>query len=219
MTTTTTTPPARTGPRPAIEVYRDDGPLARALGAALGRAVALPASALVAAGGVPLLALLAVSGDGASRPAVAVAVAWLVLVAGLSSGRPHRDRMRWAIPPLLRLAEYATILWLAAIAGASTLPAAFTLLCVIAFRHYDLVYRLRHQGVEPPAWVNAVSGGWDGRLVVASVLLVAGVLPAAFWVAAAALAVVLATESIRSWVQYGRAQQPVLYEDEEEEIE
>ncbi len=32
---------------------------------------------------------------------------------------------------------------------------------------------MRHRGVTPAAWVNALSGGWDGRLIVAVVLLAA----------------------------------------------
>src|SRR3989442_943792 len=74
---------------PSFEVYRDDGPIARALGSALGDAVRLPPVTLLVAGAVPLLAMLAIAGDDASRPIVAAVLAWLVLCAGVSSGRPH----------------------------------------------------------------------------------------------------------------------------------
>src|SRR5205823_9724819 len=69
------------------------------------------------------------------------AVGWLVLAAGASSGRPHTGSLRWGIPPVLRLAEYASILWLGALAGGSGPAAAFALLAAVAFRHYDLIYR------------------------------------------------------------------------------
>ena len=48
--------------------------------------------------------------------------------------------------------------------------AAFALLCALAFRHYDLVYRLRHRGVAPPRWLDRAGGGWDGRLLAGFVL-------------------------------------------------
>jgi hypothetical protein len=213
------TTPAATERRSTLENYRDDGPLASALGAALGRVVPLPATALVAAGVIPLLVAIAVEGDGASDGLAAAVLGWLVLCAGLSSGRPHTDRLRWAVPSLLRLGEYAAILWIASLAASSSLPAAFALLCVVAFRQYDLVYRLRYRGTTPPPWVGIVSLGWDGRVVLGWVLLVAGALPAGFFVLAAVFAVVFVGESLAGWAQFGRAQRPAVYEEEEGEAE
>jgi hypothetical protein len=200
-----------------LEIYRDDGVLARLLGRTLGRAVPLPPTALIALGVAALIAVIAITGDGAERWVPGVLVAFLILTAGISSGRPHDDRLRWAIPSLLRVGEYAAVLWMAAIAGERSLPAAFALLGVVAFRQYDLVYRLRYRGTTPPAWVDAVTLGWDGRLVLVWVLLIAGALPAGMYVAAGILAVVLAGESIAGWRSFERAQRPMLYEDEEEE--
>ncbi len=144
-------------------------------------------------------------------------VAWLILTAGASGGRPHTDRLRWAIPSLLRVGEYAAVLWMAAIAGTSSLPAAFALLGVVAFRQYDLVYRLRYRGTVPPGRVDLVTLGWDGRLVLVWILLIAGALPAGMYIAAGILAVVLAGESVAGWRSFERAHRPMLYEDEEEE--
>jgi hypothetical protein len=198
-----------------VETYRDDGPLARLLGRV---PVPVPPLALILLGGIPLLVAVAVTGDGASNGLVTAAVAWFVLWAGVSSGRPHDDRLRWAVPPALRLAEYGSVVWIAANAGDSSLPAAFAYLAVLSFHHYDLVYRLRHQGVSPPDWI--AFGGWDGRLVLALICLPAGLLPAAFFVAAALLAVVYVTESVASWVSFTRrAGQAGLYDDEEDEIQ
>src|SRR5439155_4271497 len=133
-----------------LEVYRDDGPLARALGSVFGRAIPLPPVVLLLAGALPFVAVLAIAGDGASRLTVALVLAWLVLCAGISCGRPHSDPLRWTAPPLLRLVEYGGVIWFAALAGSSSLPASFALLAAVAFRHYDLVYRLRYHGVTPP---------------------------------------------------------------------
>jgi len=157
---------------------------------------------------LPLTAMLPVR----SSPSIET---WLVLTAGASSGRPHTDRLRWAVLPVLRLAEYGTVLWLAAIAGGSGPPAAFALLAVVAFRQYDLVYRLRYQGGPPPQWVGDVAGGWEGRLIAAWVLLVAGALPAGLYVIAGVLGVVIVGESALSWARVQRASGVVEYEDEE----
>jgi hypothetical protein len=200
-----------------LETYRDDGLLARLLGRAFGRAVPLPPTALIALGVAALIAVLAITGDGADRWVPGVLVGWLIVTAGTSSGRPHTDRLRWAIPSLLRIGEYAAVLWMAAIAGERSLPAAFALLGVVAFRQYDLVYRLRYRGTVPPHWVDLVTLGWDGRLVLVWVLLIAGALPAGMYTAAGILAVVLIGESVAGWRQFERAQRPMLYEDEEEE--
>jgi Family of unknown function (DUF5941) len=200
-----------------LDVYRDDGPLARVIGAA-GRALPVPGVVIVLAGLAPLLACLAVEGDGASDGLAAAAVAWMVLCGGLAGGRRDTSALRWVTPPALRVAEYAGLLWIASLDGRSALPAAFALLCVIAFRHYDLVYRMRHRGVTPPAWLNNAAAGWDGRLVVGLLLLVAGALPAGFYVLAIAFGVTFAAESAAGWVRWGQGQrQAVTYEDEEDE--
>ena len=206
----------RTEQPSTLELYRDDGFVARSLAVA-GRAVPLPPAPLVAIGFLPVLVLIAIEGDGASDAAAGAALAWLVVVAGLSSGRPHADRLRWAAPPLLRLVEYGSLVWIGALGGENSRPAAFAFICALTFRHYDLVYRLRHQGVAPPRWIANLALGWDGRIVLGYILLVAGALPAGFFVAAGLLATVFVAESIAGWRRFGRAQQPATYEDEEDE--
>jgi hypothetical protein len=200
-----------------LEISRDDGPLARALGSAIGVHVRLPAFALVLAGAIPFMAVLAFGADGASRALVGAAIAWLVLCAGASSGRLLTDRLRWTVPPLLRLVEYSGLLWLAALAGESSFPAAFALLSAVAFRQYDLVYRLRYRGVATPRWVGDLAGGWEGRLIGGYLLLVAGALPAGFFVAAGLLGALFVGECVVGWARFSREQGMVLYEDEEEE--
>jgi hypothetical protein len=202
-----------TGPRRErtdIERYRDDGPLARAIGIRL----PLAPVALVAAGALPLGVAIALTGDGASNGLIAAAIAWLVLLGGLSTGTPHRDRLRWLVPPLLRLAEYSALVWIAVNAGRSSAPAAFALLCALAFRHYDLVYRLRHQGAPAPDWLGLLAGGWDGRLILGWVLLAAGALPAGFFAEAGLLGAVLVTESAAGWARFAGASS---YDDDQED--
>jgi hypothetical protein len=200
-----------------LSLYRDDGPIARLVARVLAPLGAAPQSLTVAAAVAPMFVLIAVKGDSASDIAVAIVLAWLVLVAGASAGREPGEQLRWAVAPLLRLAEYAGLLWIGALAGQSSQPAAFALIAVLTFRHYDLVYRLRHQGVTPPRWVGDLALGWDGRLVLGYILLVADALPAGFYVAAGLFATAFATESVAGWRRFGRDQQPVTYEDEEDE--
>jgi hypothetical protein len=206
-------------PETMLELYRDDGPLSRALGSALGPAVRVPPFLLIVAGVLPLLAVLTSLGDDAPDAAVGAVLAWFVFLGGISSGRPHTDSLRWAVLPMLRLGEYGSILWLAALAGGSGPAAAFALLAVVAFRHYDLVYRLRYQGGPPPRWVGDLGGGWEGRLIAGYVLLLAGALPAGLYVIACVLGVAFVGESISSWARAQRAPAVAEYEDEYEDAE
>jgi len=199
-----------------LELYRDDGPLARALGTTLGARIGLPAVMLVAAAAVPLLTVMALGGDDVPRLAVGAAVAWLVVVGALSQGRALSGRFAWTVPPLLRLVEYGGLAWFAVLAGAAAVPGAFALLAAVAFRHYDIVYRLRYQGVAPPPWVGRVGAGWEGRLVIGFALLAAGALPEGFFIAGGLLAIVFVAESVAGWTRLARAQRPELYSDEEE---
>jgi hypothetical protein len=197
-----------------LAVYRDDGPLAAAL-ARVGRAVPLPAPALAAPGALAILAAIAVERDGASDALAGAAIAIAVVLGALAGGRPEAGGFRWLVPAAVRLAEYAGLLWLGSLAGASGEPAAFALIAALAFRHYDLVYRLRHRSVTPPAWVNLLGLGWDGRLVLGYVLLLAGVLPTAFFVLAAVMGVVFVAESVAGWTS--ATTRTSVYEEEEDE--
>ena len=207
--TAPTVPTDRNVPR------RDDGPLARALGRLLGARIALSPAALVALGLTGLLAVIAVTGAGAGWPVVAAAVAWLVLCAGMSSQRPLHGRLDWSVPPLLRAAEYAGLLWIGAVAGA--VPAAFALLCAITYHHYDVVYRWRQLGTLPSRRLGDAAGGWDGRLVAGTALAAAGALPAAFYAAAAILGVAFVADSARAWAAFRTTHDRTAFEEYEGE--
>jgi hypothetical protein len=215
-TTTAPQAPARSERGMVLEFYRDDGPVAAAIGAATGGRVRGPAIALLSVAALPGLVAIVVTGDGASHGLLAAAIVWAVAVGGLASSRPLDDRLRWLVPSALRVIEYAGLLWIASVAGASSLPAAFALLCAITYHHYDVVYGLRHRGVPLPRWVQAVGGGWDGRLLLGLVLLLAGALPAGFYVMAVAVAALFIGTTISQWRHIGRGAQPV-YDDEEDE--
>jgi hypothetical protein len=199
----------------ALERYRDDGLLSRAL-ASIGRALPVPPILFVAAGVAGLLTLAASEGDGASNGLVLAGVAGVVLLGGLSSGRPHTDRFAWAVPGFLRVAEYGGLLWIAASAGDSSHAAAFALIAALASHHYDLVYRPRFQGTAPPAWIGYAAGGWEGRLVFAWALLTLDALPAGMFIMAGVLGLAFAIECALSWTRLS-AEPLSVYEDEEDE--
>jgi Family of unknown function (DUF5941) len=221
MTAVATTAPRNELQPRALTRYRDDGPIARAIGYTAGRLAGrrtpgFVEPALVVAAAVPLFAVVAFGGDGVSDAVAGAAVAWAVLCGGASTGLMADSRLRWTVLPLLRLTEYAAFLWTAALAGSSSRPAAFALLAAVAFRQYDLVYRMRLRGTAPAPWVNALSLGWDGRLIGAWLLLVAGALPAGFYVAAAVFGVAFVAEAVSGWVASGR---PIAYEEDDEDDE
>ena len=144
-----------------------------------------------------------------ARTTFVVLLAWGGLAAAYTNtGRVLRSltrvrgrRFAWMITPLVRAFEYAMLIWIATLAGDSSKPAAFALLCALAFHHYDLVYRSRHQGRTPPTWVRVVSLGWEGRVALAWILLAVGALPAGFYVMAIVFGVVFVAEAAFSWTR------------------
>jgi hypothetical protein len=197
-------------PDPAL-VLRDDGPSARSLGR-LGAALPVPAPVLAFLALVPVL-VVAIVGD-ASDVTAGLVLLWVVVIGGASRGARRRPRMLWAATPLMRLTEYVTLIWIVALDGASAYPAAYALIAALTFRHYDLVYRLRHSGVPPAPWINALSLGWEGRLVLAYLLLVLGLVPAGVYAMAVVLGVAFVAEAVHGWVFVGRVE-PSLMEDQE----
>ena len=210
-----TVPTQRPDWRTALFVYRDDGPLARALGRPVRSRVA--AELLVLLAPLPLLVLMIVRGDDASNAALAATIAWAVLAGGLSRGGDHTGRLVWLVPPLLRALEYGAIIAVAAASSEHGPAGAYALIAALAFRHYDLVYRLRQRGETPPAWVGRVSLGWDGRLVAVAVLLLAGALPAGCYVLAVVFGAVFVSETAAGWAAFARSGRRLVDEEDEED--
>lgn len=184
--------------------YREDGPLARTLGRAH---VPAPASLLTLLSLMPLLA--AILANERSTAVTTAVLAWTILLGGLSRGADlDRDRFRWVVPPLLRAAEYSAYVWL-------NPKGALPLLIVLAFHHYDIVYRLRYQGRVPPN----LGAGWDTRLVLAAILYAANALPAGFWIGAGILGALFVAESVASWRRFSAVDAPAIYDDTEGDAE
>ena len=198
-----------------LAAYRDDGPIALAVGR-LARGLRVPPIALIGVAGLVLAGAASVTGAGASWGVVAAVVAWVVLTAGASSSRGRLGRLRWAFPPLLRAIEYGAILWIVAVAGAEALPAAFALLCAIAFRHYDFAYRFARRDAATPRWLWAIGGGWDGRLIACAALGAAGAARTGLFAGAALLAAVSVGEAVHAWVSGDAAERAWSPDDEDE---
>ncbi|HEX6459186.1 MAG TPA: DUF5941 domain-containing protein [Thermoleophilaceae bacterium] len=125
-----------------------------------------------------------------------------------------RGRFSWLAPGVIRALEYGLLILTAALARGDAMKACFGLLAVLAFHHYDTVYRLRQQGAPPPAWVSIATGGWDGRIILAFVALLVAVTTAGMAVAAVLFAIVFVGESVWSWTRH--APGPITYADEED---
>ncbi len=216
MTTTAAGAALAADTRRTVPDYRDDGPLALALGRLLGPRLPVPGGALLVLGLLPLLVVVILEGSGASDAVAAAVIGWLVLCVGISSRRPPAPHRRWAVPTLVRVGEYGALIWLAALDGESAYAAAYAMLGVLAFRHYDLVYRLRHIGETTPPWLNTLAAGWDGRLLIALVLLLLGVLPAGLFVWAGTLGAVLVVECVSVWRRHERSRRGWGYDNVED---
>jgi hypothetical protein len=180
--------------------------------------LSVPAPLLALAALAPLLVAVIATGGGASDGLAGALIAWVLLAGGLATGAAGRRKIAWLVTPLMRVSEYLALIWIAALHGESAYPAAYALLAALAFRHYDLVYRLRHRGVMPARWVSALSLGWDGRLVLAFVLLAAGALPAGFYALAAVFGAAFVGEAVYGWVVVGRVAQPLGDDEEDDEL-
>lgn len=142
--------------------------------------------------------------------AVAALVGWLVAMAGLrwwplaflialglyalAYGPGPRGRLGWMTPAVARFTEMTLLL---AVAWPEIGPAAYALLAASAWRHYDVIYRIRSQGVLPDrlGWVLLL--GTEGRILVGAGLTLIGV-GTWYWFALY-VAVVAVGDSLVSW--------------------
>jgi phosphatidylglycerophosphate synthase len=192
----------------ALAELADTGPLAGAVARAGRGAPGVPSPVLAALGAAGMVAVALWTPAGSWWPVVAAA--GYAVVSGAAVAGRLRGPLDWLVPPVLRTAEYVTVLVLAArseVDGA--LPAAFGLVSAVAYHHYDTVYRIRGGTGAPPAWLVRATGGHEGRtlaVTIAAALLLGGP-GSGFTLALTAFAVVIAAavlvESIRFWASSG----------------
>jgi hypothetical protein len=195
-----------------LVAYRDDGPVAQAFGR-LTRGQLPPLLTLVVAGVVTGI-LLIVGVSGQTSPAT-LAPVLVLLLAGPGSAHPHNGRLDWLVPPLMRALEYG---YLATLGFAHEVPKplVYALIGVLAYHHYDTVYRTR-QRLWPATWVFRAGLGWDGRMIVATVATLAGVLPIVVAALAIYLGLLFGVESVYTWTRTGKSGGVMINLEEEAE--
>ncbi|GAA0929548.1 DUF5941 domain-containing protein [Nonomuraea longicatena] len=180
--------------------YRDDGPLVHALSGRLGKGLP-PVPATLAA----LVAVIVLGVAGLIEPGPMLFVAPLIVVVLVlpTAPRDHLGRLDWLTPPLLRAAEFITLI-LVGLAADAPKWLLFVLLYVVGYHTYDTVYRTR-QSIWPPAWVFYAGLGWELRLLVLGAGAALGIFPWVLGVLTAYLLVLFAVESVTSWVRLDKA--------------
>ncbi|MFF4415188.1 DUF5941 domain-containing protein [Streptosporangium sp. NPDC001559] len=180
--------------------YRDDGPLVAALRGRVGPGLPPVPGALAA---LVVIVAVAVAGVLTQGPILLLpALVMLVLVLP-TAARDHLGKLDWLVPPLIRAAEFLTIILVGLAAGVPKWL-LFVLLYVVGYHTYDTVYRTR-QSIWPPDWVFKAGLGWELRLLAIGAGAAFG---AATWVVAALtlyLGVLFAVESVTSWVRLDKA--------------
>ena len=119
------------------------------------------------------------------------------------------------MPPIIRAIEYGYLAALGFAQGVSE-PLIYVLIAVLAYHHYDTVYRTR-QRLWPQEWVFRAGLGWDGRMLVVAVAALAGVTPFAYAALAAYLGVLFGVESVYTWTRTERGEGVMVNLEEEEE--
>ncbi|OAH12514.1 bifunctional IPC transferase and DIPP synthase [Streptomyces jeddahensis] len=202
----------------ALADLADSGPLAQASARALKSAARLlPPPVYAFAGGVAVVTVSALTEFGGPWPVIAALV--YCVTSGIAVSRPLKAALDWLVPPFFRVAEYGTILVLAANSGVNgALPAAFGLVAAVAYHHYDTVYRIRGDAGAPPHWLVRAIGGHEGRVLVVTV--VAALLnntdfTVALTALAVAVALVVLVESIRFWVTAHGRGAPAVHDEGE----
>lgn len=198
-----------------LQAYRDDGPVSLLLGRLfLGN---LPAFAPVLVAAAVTAVLFATGGGGSHDHALFAPVAALLLT-GPASANPHTGKLDWLVPPAIRAIEYGYL----AVLGFShdvPEPLVYLLIAVLAFHHYDVVYRTR-QRLWVAEWLFRAGLGWDGRMLIVAAAGLVGAMPVAYGVLALYLGGLFGAESVSTWIRTAQDRSgPGAADDEEFEGE
>lgn len=184
-----------------LDQMADVGPLSRAAATAIPPVhpwVPLAAAAFAALG----TSLVAGEGRGTVTALLLLVVVLLAIPAWRA---PVSGRFGWLVPAVVRAIEYGLIVRIVAVVDPDAMPAAFGLLCALAYHHYDTVYRWRYTRFGPREAVFRLGLGWDGRLVVLALLLLTGVdLSWPLGVLACAFGALFVAESAVGWRRWLR---------------
>ncbi|MFC7545222.1 DUF5941 domain-containing protein [Plantactinospora sp. GCM10030261] len=189
-------------------LHRDDGPVARSLGAAARRLPGpLPGALLAVAASAALLVAALAEPEGARWWAALAALA--VLAAALPAAGPHAGPLDWLVPAALRAAEYLFVI--AAGVGGGVPPwLIYLALLALALHHYDLTARLEKRESAPA--LRSFGLGWDGRIILLTGTLLAGVPSVGFAVLAGYLIGVLLVGAGIGWTAAARTRRAAEWE-------
>jgi phosphatidylglycerophosphate synthase len=183
-----------------LDRMREAGPVAGLIARA---GFSRPAAAIA----VPLLgvvvlaaALVAAVGTGSVVLLLAGAVGF-ALLAAVGGHRPVSPGWGWLVPPLLRAAEYVTVVVAAWVCGAGLGPVTYAYLLVVIWHHYDSVYRERHRIPATGLSLLAGLGGFEVRTLAVAGLAAAGASAYTVGIAimAGLLAVVAVVRGVDMW--------------------
>jgi hypothetical protein len=186
--------PAEGGPANGLAAYRGDGVVSRWIGGLVqGRLPPLP-PVLV---GLFVTCVLAALGLENLPGILVLTPVEAMMLAALGARHPHDGRLDWLVPALLMAGEYV---FLAAL-GLSHHVAVwlvFTLLAAVVMRHIDLAFRAR-VGRGIPADVFGL--GWEGRMLLAGLAAVVGIVPFAYVVLSGYLWVLFIWDFLTGWLR------------------
>lgn len=179
---------------------RDDGALARALGALVrGSLLPLPPAVL----GLLAVSALALLGLHDLPTVLLVGPAIVMLLAAPGSSHPHTGRLDWLVPSLLLSAQ---IFYLTAVGVGARVPGPviYALIAALLLRYADLAFPGRPVLLARPKRAGEVRGergtglGWEGRLLVAGLAAATGIATFAYLALTAYLGLLICAKVMTS---------------------
>jgi len=79
------------------------------------------------------------------------------------------NRVAWGVPAILRLVELSVVALIALVWFPAVSVIAFWWMALVAYHHYDTLYRAL-QDRESPRWLTWAGLGWEGRTLIVMVL-------------------------------------------------
>lgn len=179
---------------------RDDGMLARYLGALVrGSLLPLPPAVL---GLAAVTAVVVLGLHGLPGPLL-IAPAFVMLLAAPGSANPHLGRFDWLVPVLLLSSQ---VLYIGAVGAGGRVPGpiVFALAAALLVRYTDLacgqrpvlLVKPRRRDSAPREYGTAL--GWEGRLLFIGVTAAMGIATAGYLALTAYIVLLIAAKAVRS---------------------
>jgi hypothetical protein len=193
--------------------YRGDGPLSAWIGGFVAGRLPPMAPLLV---GLLVTCMLTALGLRNLPGILILAPAEAMLLASLGSSHLHDGSNDWRVPTLLQAGEYI-FLAAAGYAGRVPAPVTFGLIAAVALRHLDMAWRARNRvplsWFMGERWVRLPRAdwrgfGWEGRMILAGIALMAGIAPLLYMALAAYLGALEAADFLAGWTNASRASAP-----------